>query len=242
MIEGDILMILQTKNDILEWLKQHDKEFNPFAYEIIYLNDLLDIKKSDITLEDIINLKSEGHQFIFNYKGDMNISDSSINEIPFKIHHVSGSFNCGFNQLSSLRNGPDMVNETFYCAYNQLTTLQYAPKFIKGSFNCSSNKITNLQYCPAIIDGYFICVDNMLNSLEFFPEIVKRDVLFMNNSGLIKYLEKNDILEIDFFKQKTFNFWHQLHVIDKIERENSLIHQELESINFNEKKHHFKKI
>jgi len=100
-------------------------------------------------------------------------------------------FDCRYNDLTSLKNSPDINDDTcFYCAHNKLTnligvSLDFGKKCafdcnnneltsLKGAppdlfaFNCSSNKLTSLKYAPSTVK-YFSCQHNHLPSLTGGP-------------------------------------------------------------------------
>ena len=97
--------------------------------------------------------------------GDVDLTDSSLIEIPVKFRSVSGSFYCYNNLLTSLEGCPEVVNNDFYCYGNQLTSLLGGPKKV-GDFSCSGNLLTSLEGCPIEVVGDFYCYDNRLTSLE----------------------------------------------------------------------------
>ena len=52
--------------------------------------------------------------------GDVIISDIGLKKIPVKFKSVGGDFNCGSNQLTSLKGSPDSVGKGFYCGHNPI--------------------------------------------------------------------------------------------------------------------------
>jgi hypothetical protein len=88
--------------------------------------------------------------------------------IPLKFGHVSGDFNCSYNQLTSLEGAPKSVGGGFYCSYNQLTSLEGAPKSVGGSFYCRNNQLITLEGIPKSVggdrdftrSGFFYCYEN----------------------------------------------------------------------------------
>ncbi len=227
-------MILKTKNDILDWLKNYDRCYNrndenkaKMDYQIIDMYD----NNQEILLKSFIEkyrlpenyfeiLKSKEHRFIINIHREFDISSNALTYIPIKIFNVNGSFQCSHNELTLFHNFPD---------------------FIIGYLDCSNNRLKSLKDCPISITGDFDCSYNQLNSLEYFPKFIKREIYFNNNLLLLKYRnESNDIyiknmLDDYFFNQRKFSFWHKLHLETKSIQENNEIINRLDLDNtFNE--------
>ena len=97
---------------------------------------------------------------------------NSLLEIPIRIRRVTGDFNCGDNQLTTLKGAPERVDECFYCILNNLKTLEGAPKFVGGDFECYYNKLTSLEGAPKYVGGGFSCYNNNLTSLEGAPKYI----------------------------------------------------------------------
>jgi hypothetical protein len=104
--------------------------------------------------------------------GDADFWGKKLKSIPLNFNIVNGYFDCGSNQLTSLKGCPVRVGNEFYCNYNRLTSLQYSPQYMEnGDFYCRSNKIESLQYCTELIRGNFYCSYNKLTSLEHHPTV-----------------------------------------------------------------------
>ena len=83
---------------------------------------------------------------------------------------VTGDFNCGLNDLTSLKGCPHTVGGNFYCGRNNLTNLEGAPKkVINGGFFCRYSNLTSLKG-PHTIHNNFWCSNNPLTSLEGMPK------------------------------------------------------------------------
>jgi hypothetical protein len=102
-------------------------------------------------------------------------------KLLIKFNKVSGNFNCGNNQLTSLQGAPAKVSGSFYCFNNQLTSLQGAPAKVSGSFGCGNNQLTSLQGAPAEVTGDFQCDYNRLTSLQGAPAEVSGGFWCNNN-------------------------------------------------------------
>ena len=104
--------------------------------------------------------------------GDVNLWDKKLKLIPLNFNIVNGYFDCGNNNLTSLKGCPVRVGNGFYCHRNKLTSLQYSPQYMEnGDFSCGWNKIESLQYCTELIRSYFSCSYNKLTSLEHHPTV-----------------------------------------------------------------------
>ncbi len=216
-------MILQTKVDILNWLKKYDDEFEKniqnHGYEFIDIHDLMNssllkelIKKDHLPLDYFENLKLEGHRYIINVKMGVDISKNGLEIIPIQFYHVKGFF---------------------FCDSNQLTSLKGCPQYVGASFDCHQNKLNSLQYSPQIVGWNFYCHHNQLTSLEYCPEIVTKGVYLKNNEKLLKYKNKfNDsriqnMSDDEFLLQEKFSFWKSFHLMEKSKKENKQILDDL---------------
>ena len=123
--------------------------------------------------------------------GDIFISGSQYERIPFKFLRVSGDFVFRNSQLASLDNapkevggmfivsgnnlndligGPNYVGHVYDCSDNFLTTLKGAPEFIHSDFNCSKNYLTDLKGSPRKVKGYFDCTNNKIKDTSGGPD------------------------------------------------------------------------
>lgn len=81
-------------------------------------------------------------------------SMSFLKELPLCFNKVSGDFDCSRLSLKTLIGSPTEVGGTFNCAYNQLTSLEYLPQkanclvldntlkcFYTGGLNCNFNEV-----------------------------------------------------------------------------------------------------
>ena len=104
----------------------------------------------------------------------VNLINKNLTEIPIKFNIIQGNFWCRHNQLTSLKNCPNIVYGSFFdCSYNRLTSLKYCPKEVIENFFCDNNRLTSLKYCPKTISGHFWCRNNKLISFKYFPKEVK---------------------------------------------------------------------
>jgi hypothetical protein len=89
--------------------------------------------------------------------GDVDLSDMSLIELPFKFGKIKGHFICFNSQLINLVGAPQIVKGNFDCSSNQLTNLKGAPQIVEGDFDCSNNKLINLNDAPKIlIRGFWL--------------------------------------------------------------------------------------
>ena len=52
---------------------------------------------------------------------NINMTNMKLTEIPVKFGRVQGRFSCSYNNLTTLKNCPIVVNFIFYCHNNKLT-------------------------------------------------------------------------------------------------------------------------
>jgi hypothetical protein len=128
--------------------------------------------------------------------GYVNLWDKKLESIPLNFNIVNGYFDCGNNNLTSLKGCPVRVGNEFYCNYNRLTSLQYSPQYVEsGDFSCGWNKIESLQYCTELIRGGFYCGYNKLTSLEHHPTVYGRFYCSNNQINTFEnfYYYKEDV-------------------------------------------------
>lgn len=71
-----------------------------------------------------------------------------------------------YSNLKSLwSNVPRKVEYNFDCSYNELTSLKNGPEYARD-YSCSNNKLTSLKYIAKNIEGDLICHYNELTTLE----------------------------------------------------------------------------
>jgi hypothetical protein len=103
---------------------------------------------------------------------NVKLRDKDLKSIPLNFNIINGYFDCGYNNLTSLKGCPVRVGSMFSCYGNKLTSLQHSPQYVEnGDFSCRSNKIESLQYCTELIRGGFSCSYNKLTSLEYHPTV-----------------------------------------------------------------------
>jgi predicted DNA-binding ArsR family transcriptional regulator len=128
-------------------------------------------------------------------EGNFDCGNNDLTTLKGAPKSVDGGFNCVNNNLTSLEYAPEKVEGDFECSNNDLTTLEYAPKSVGGSFYCRQNDLTTLKGAPKSVDGSFYCRYNKLTSLEGAPEIVKGEFDCSNNPDLtekdIEWLRNN---------------------------------------------------
>jgi len=100
--------------------------------------------------------------------GGVSLEIRDLTEIPLKFGKVSGHFNCGRNNLTSLEGCPKSVGGVFDCHDNDLTTLKGCPKLVDG-FTCTDNILTSLEGCPESVGGGFTCRYNRIVTFEHLP-------------------------------------------------------------------------
>ena len=104
----------------------------------------------------------------FVIKGDLDLSDMGLTELPdLSAVTVRGNFDCGNNNLTSLKGAPQSVGGGVYCMHNLLMTLEGAPQRVDGNFYCEDNyRLTTLGDVRLNIGGEFIS-DNKFLQQEY---------------------------------------------------------------------------
>jgi hypothetical protein len=85
---------------------------------------------------------------------DVDLYGFDLTELPLTFNKVTGYFDCGVNNLTTLKGCPRWVGGYFNCEDNQLTSLEFSPDYMGGNFYCEWNKLTD-NYCDTEIGGGF---------------------------------------------------------------------------------------
>jgi hypothetical protein len=85
---------------------------------------------------------------------DVDLYGFDLTELPLTFNKVTGYFDCGVNNLTTLKGCPRWVGGNFNCYNNQLTSLEFSPDYVGGDFDCEYNNLTN-NYCDTEILGDF---------------------------------------------------------------------------------------
>ena len=144
-----------------EYLKKVAKVKNRFIPDLSIRPEEFRITNYDFDENGFLNVDED---VVLNFK--------NLEKLPFKFGTVKGSFDCSYNNLTSLEGAPKEVGGFFNCNKNNLTSLEGAPKEVGGSFYCSDNKLASLKWAPEKIGGSFNCDNNKLTSLKWGPEEV----------------------------------------------------------------------
>lgn len=94
-----------------------------------------------------------------NVNGSVDISYLNLTDIPVKFGKVYGYFDCDFNQLTSLHNGPEYVSAYFSCRNNMLTNLIGSPTKCTNYY-CSNNNKLNSLIGINIVNGILWCTNS----------------------------------------------------------------------------------
>ena len=98
--------------------------------------------------------------------GNVYIRNLYLSKLPLKFNIVHGSFDCSYNNLTTLDGSPKVVGGFFNVSYNKLTSLIGGPVNVKYSYVCSNNELVSLDGGPIIIGGLFRCINNPLKSID----------------------------------------------------------------------------
>ena len=119
--------------------------------------------------------------------GDVYLSHKKLKVLPLKFRKVSGNFDCGYNQLTSLEGGPQSIGGNFHCSHNQLTSLVGCPQSVGGDFECNDNNLTSLEGAPQSVGGILWCDFNNLKNIDYLPKTYKK--LNINENPISKILD-----------------------------------------------------
>jgi hypothetical protein len=142
------------------------------------------------TIHDICK-KYNIKNYTINLDGSIDVNDNvflnskRLTELPLTFNKVTGSFDCGYNQLTSLKGCPRWIGGHFSCSYNDLTSLEFSPDYVGGYFNCRFNNLTD-NYCDTEIGG------------RFFTSL-KQDGLTEDNYNEWRKLYKRKLILNDIF-------------------------------------------
>ncbi len=198
-------MILKTKYQILNWLKEKN-DVHMCEYHLHDISQYIkEIDHQDIDLMNRVKgyIKS-GHEFLVNIEGNFILSFEKISKIPIQFHHINGFFECSNNQLISLEGSPYQVSKNFKVCDNNLKSLKGAPQYVGDDFDCAYNQLKSLEFVPTHIGKTFFANHNILDNLRFFPDYVGEDCDLSSNSYLEKYLKNPVMYEFDF------DFWKEI--------------------------------
>lgn len=117
-------------------------------------------------------------------RGNVDISNRGIYEIPVKFNIVNGSFNCSGNKMLDLTGSPILVYGDFDCSNNKIISLRGGPSHVYGTMDCSNNRLTTLQHAPLHVEENFWANNNELQHVLFFPEFVGKEFSLEANRAL----------------------------------------------------------
>lgn len=144
-----------------------------------------------ITKEEIYHIERKYHirmgaffirkDGLVDINGDVNISNTKLQQLPLKFGKIYGDFYCHSNKLTTLENAPYYVGGNFCCHSNKLTSLEFGPKEVEGFYACHLNNLKSLTGAPKNINGSFNCFSNKLTSLINGPSKVGGNYYTFNN-------------------------------------------------------------
>ena len=117
---------------------------------------------------------------------DVDLYGFDLTELPLTFNKVTGYFDCGVNNLTTLKGCPRWVGGYFNCEDNQLTSLEFSPDYIGGYFSCSCNQLTSLEFSPDYVGDSFDCDDNYLTDNYCDTEIGGKFYTSLKQDGLTK--------------------------------------------------------
>lgn len=135
---------------------------------------------------------------------DVSFHDLGLDKLPIRFRNVSGTFDCGYNNLKSLQGCPQFVGDSFICYHNQLTTLQDGPQKVLMDYACQNNQIWTFAgvgsikydfYCQGNpIDAIYNLFGQIFNQVKVIETInLKYPDLFQTDGK--RYAIWTDVLE-----------------------------------------------
>lgn len=88
----------------------------------------------------------------------------------------------GHAQLNSIDVKFIEAKSDFICNYNNLTSLKGCPEVVEGHFFCGDNNLQNFKDCPVRIGGHFNAMRSGVKSLSYMPRYVGRDIYLGQNN------------------------------------------------------------
>ena len=87
--------------------------------------------------------------------GDVDLARYNLSEIPLTFNKVSGYFNCGDNNLTTLKGSPRWIGGYFRCSFTNITSLEFSPDYVGGYFLIIGCYGVKDNYCETEIVGGF---------------------------------------------------------------------------------------
>lgn len=124
--------------------------------------------------------------------GNVDLTVSSLTELPLTFNYVSGYFICSNNYLTSLKGSPRIISHYFSCTNNNITSLIEGPDRVGGFYYCNNNNLESLIGSPKTNER-FECFGNHLKSLDGYKG--ELDLLFCHNKDILvsKFKRKEKI-------------------------------------------------
>lgn len=117
------------------------------------------------------------------YDGNLSLIGCELTELPdLSGLHLTGSFFCSRNPLTSLKGCPRSVDGMFMCHDTGIRTLEGAPEIVGGTLSVGGAHLTSLRGCPRQVGmrewlkkdksnkPYFYVSKSPLRSLDGLPE------------------------------------------------------------------------
>lgn len=105
------------------------------------------------------------------------LANKQLKKLPVQFRHVTSSFDCSQNLLTSLKGVPQKVEGNFNCSFNKLTSFQDGPEYVEKSYVATSNFIKQINDDLAYHIGENLDLShNPIQSIEnltFVPECKK---------------------------------------------------------------------
>lgn len=128
--------------------------------------------------------------------GNFNISGNKIGNLIGGPKKVGGVYDASSCALTSLEGCPKILT-SLDLKYNELESLKYGPELVKENMDVSENKLKTLEYSPKKVGGDFIANQNQIESLKGCPEEIGKALSLRDNEiksieGITPKMGEND--------------------------------------------------
>ena len=87
--------------------------------------------------------------------GDVSFCRKGLTELPLTFNKVSGNFDCGDNNITTLKGCPRWIGGFFRASFTEITSLDFSPDYVDGYFLIIGCYGIKDNYCETEIRGGF---------------------------------------------------------------------------------------
>ena len=109
-------------------------------------------------------------------------------EIPYKFNIVNGSFDCSWNNMTSLRNAPNKVTGKFDCSWNNISSIEGIPD--ASDYDLSFNNFKLDAPFIKFLDGIRKESGPKKSKNPWGSGLVSKSVKVSGNRNFIKHLQR----------------------------------------------------